>query len=250
MPRTADAPTTQPPRGWDWRAGWHTKTWPSVCEICHAWPSQRICNDCVQRFGQPVTRCPTCAQLLTSDTCSACNDHPSPLDACLCAVEYAYPWADCVARFKFEADVGMARSLAELMRHAPWVEPALEAADHVLPMPLSATRLRERGFNQAFELVRHLAPQKADAHTLLRLDHDQHQVGASREERFANVAGSFWLAPDRLHHVRGQRLVLVDDVMTTGASLFEAARTLRLGGATHITALVLARTPGSTAMTR
>ena len=109
-------------------------------------------------------------------------------------------------------------------------------------MLLSATRLRERGLNQAFELARHLAPRKTDVQTLLRSNDSVHKVGASRKERLGHVKDAFWVAPERLATVRGQRLVLVEDVMTTGASLFEAARALRAAGTAHITGLVLART--------
>jgi ComF family protein len=164
------------------------------------------------------------------------------LDACLATVSYQFPWTDCVARFKFRADPGLGRGLADLMRHAPWVEPALERASCVVAMPLSRARLRERGFNQAFELARHLVPSKADAHTLQRTEPRAHQVGASRDERLANVRDTFWVDPSRLHHVRGQRLVLIDDVMTTGASLNEAARALKTAGALHVTGIVFART--------
>lgn len=193
-------------------------------------------------FAQPQTRCTTCALNLTHSSCVHCAQTPPPLDACVAAVSYTFPWSECIARFKFQADPGLGRSLAEVMRHAPWVEPALENADAVIAMPISASRLRERGFNQAFELARHLAPEKADAHTLRRATESAHQVGAERETRFDNVRDAFWVDPLRLNRVRGLRLVLLDDVMTTGASIFEAARTLRAAGAAHITGMVLART--------
>lgn len=193
-------------------------------------------------FAQPQKRCPTCALKLTQTDCGNCAKNPPPLDACVAAVSYTFPWSECIARFKFQADPGLGRSLAEVMRHAPWVEPALENADAVIAMPLSAQRLRERGFNQAFELARHLAPEKADAHTLRRATDSAHQVGAERDARFDNVRDAFWVDPLRLSRVQGLRLVLLDDVMTTGASMFEAARTLRTAGAAHITGMVLART--------
>lgn len=221
------------------------KRWPSLCRICQAWPSQPICEDCVQRFAQPVARCNTCAQRLDTPLCIACQHTPPPLDVCLCAVDYAYPWVNAIAHFKFQADPGLGRHLADLLRHTPWVEPALETADRVIPMPLSAQRLRERGFNQAHELARHLAPSKTDAHTLLRHEHKRHQVGQGRAERLANVSGSFWIHPEHLQALRGERVLVVDDVMTTGASLFEAARALRAAGAAHITGLVFARTPAT-----
>lgn len=225
---------------------------PSVCHICRRWPSQPLCASCVERFAQPALRCPTCA--LTFDLagnspwarhCRHCAQHPSPLDACVAALSYTFPWAGCIARFKFQADPSLARALAHLMRHAPWVEPALDTATLVVPMPLSPTRLRERGFNQALELARHLTAHKTHAHTLLRRGEIAHQVGASRQERLDHVRDVFWLAPERVSAMRGQRVVLVDDVMTTGASMYEAARTLRTAGATHITGLVLARTEES-----
>lgn len=222
---------------------------PSLCHICHSWPSQPLCTSCIEQFAQPTLRCPTCALTLSRAVptapaahCPNCAQHPSPLDACVAAVSYTFPWAACIARFKFQEDPSLARALADLMRHAPWVEPALDAAQLVVPMPLTRSRLRERGYNQALELARHLAPEKTHAYTLLRSGERAHQVGASREERLDHVRDAFWIAPERASAVRGQRVVLVDDVMTTGASMYEATRTLRRAGAAHITGLVLART--------
>ena len=215
---------------------------PSLCHICHHWPSEPLCAPCVERFAQPAQRCPTCALTLTQPKCRNCTEHPSPLDTCVAAVSYTYPWAGCMARFKFQADPSLARAFAHLMRHAPWVEPALDAATLVVPMPLAPMRLRERGFNQALELARHLAPHKTHAHTLLRRGDSAHQVGASRHERLEHVRHAFWVSPERVSAVRGQRVVLIDDVMTTGASMYEAARAFRGAGAVHITGLVLART--------
>jgi ComF family protein len=158
------------------------------------------------------------------------------------AVSYTFPWAGCITRFKFQADPSLARALAHLMRHAPWVEPALDTATLVVPMPLTPTRLRERGFNQALELARHLAPHKTHARTLMRSGDSAHQVGATRHERLEHVRDVFWVAAEQVSALRGQHVVLVDDVMTTGASIYEASRALRAAGAGHITGLVLART--------
>jgi len=226
-----------------------SRSLPSICHICRRWPSQPLCTPCVERFAQPTLRCPTCALTLSrtahtgrAAACRNCAEYSSPLDACVAAVSYTFPWASCIARFKFQADPSLARALAHLMRHAPWVEPALDAATLVVPMPLSPMRLRERGFNQALELARHLAPHKTHAHTLLRRGDSAHQVGASHQERLDHVRDAFWVAPERVSAVRGQRVVVLDDVMTTGASMYEAARALQAAGAGHITGLVLART--------
>ena len=225
----------------EWPAWMQRLRLPSICHICEAWPSSALCDVCIQQFGQPIARCPTCALPAFGSRCFPCQYEPPPLDKCLTAVTYGYPWSECIAKFKFHGDVGLARQLAQLMRNAPWVEPALEMADSVIAMPLSASRLRERGFNQAYELAKHLEPQKADGRSLLRLEHSVHQVGASRAERLAQASNTFWVDPMRLPSLKGKRVVLLDDVMTTGATLFEAARTLRKAGVTHISGLVFAR---------
>ena len=215
----------------------------SQCAVCHAWPTQPVCDECVERFAQPVARCSTCAMPLASGTtqCGACVREPPPLDACVAAVPYSYPWSRLVVEFKFQDRPGWAASLAMLMRSAPWVEPALEAADIVVPMPLSPQRLRERGFNQALQLARHLAPDKTDAALLLRIRHAPTQTDLHRAQRVANMRHAFAIEPLRAQVLPGKRLVLVDDVMTSGASLHSAARALRQAGAAHVTALVLAR---------
>ncbi|MBY0453353.1 MAG: ComF family protein [Burkholderiaceae bacterium] len=217
---------------------------PSQCAVCHAWPAQRVCNDCVARFAQPRPRCPTCAMPLAQATvrCGECLSRPPLLDGCVAAVDYGFPWSGVLSGFKFHGDPSWANALALLIRSTPWAEPALEAAGLVLPLPLSPQRLRQRGFNQSLLLARHLAPEKTDATLLLRLHHTPAQSSLGRAQRLLNLEGAFALEPTRASAVRGQRIVLVDDVMTTGATLHSAAAVLRQAGAAHVSALVVART--------
>jgi ComF family protein len=112
----------------------------------------------------------------------------------------------------------------------------------VLPIPLARERLAERGYNQSWLLARQLAPDQADAALLLRIRHTTAQRTLPRSERLSNLQGAFAVDPLRAHEVRGQRLLLVDDVMTSGASLHTAARVLLQAGATQVSAIVLART--------
>lgn len=223
---------------------------PSQCAVCHAWPAQPVCEACVTRFAQPRPRCTTCALPVPAGVtrCGGCVTHAPPLDQCLAAVPYAYPWSACIGRFKFQQSPGWAGTLATLLRSTPWVEPALEQAQCVIPVPLSTQRLRERGFNQALELARCLSPRKTDAQLLLRIRHTVRQSELPRAERLRNVAGAFAVDPLRSGALRGLRVVLVDDVMTSGASLFAAADALRAAGAAHVTALVLARTDAPQAL--
>ena len=217
---------------------------PSQCLICRAWPAQPFCEACVSRFAQPHRRCQTCALPVPPDVrqCGACLKRPPPLDACLAAVAYAYPWSGLIVDYKFHQQPGRASAFALLLRSTPWVEPALEAADQVIPMPLSGTRLQARGFNQALLLARQLAPEKTDARLLLRIRDTPPQSSLRRAQRLGSLQDAFAVDPLRLPQVKGARLVLVDDVMTSGASLYAAAQALRSAGAAHITGIVIART--------
>lgn len=217
---------------------------PSRCAICQDWPHRPLCEACISLFAQPQHRCSTCALPLQVPVlrCPDCLSHPPPLDLCLAAVPYAWPWVDLIARFKFQEQVGWSGALATLMLSTPWAEDILDQADLVLPIPLSAQRLAQRGYNQSWQLAKQLSASKADAHVLLRIRDTPSQRQLPRPERLANLVGAFAVEPLRVGELRDQRVVLVDDVMTSGASLYTAARVLRQAGATHISALVLART--------
>jgi len=217
---------------------------PGQCAVCRAWPTQPVCEPCVARFAQPLARCRRCALPVAAGVaeCGRCLQSPPPLDACYAAVSYQYPWSALIGQFKFNGHAGWSRTFALLMRSAPWVEPALEGADLVLPMPLATQRLAERGFNQSLVLARALAPDKTAAGLLLKVRDTPAQAALDRKERLRNVKGAFAIEPLRAHQLRGRDLVLVDDVMTSGASVFTAAQALRDAGAKRVTALVLART--------
>src|SRR5665647_808304 len=217
---------------------------PSQCRVCHAWPTHSICEACIDRFAQPQPRCQTCALPVPAQVkqCGACIKNPPPLDHCLAAVSYAFPWSNLIVDYKFHSQPGLASAFALLLRSTPWVEPALDAADLVLPMPLSKERLKTRGFNQALTLARQLAPDKTDQRLLLRIKDTPAQSSLKRADRLNSLNDAFAVEPLLVEKIRGARLVLIDDVMTSGASLYAAARVLRSAGAAHITGLVIART--------
>ena len=200
---------------WAQLLGTMARATPARCEACHAWPSQPVCAACTARFCTPVRRCSTCALAVPPgvEQCGRCLREPPPLAACIAAVSYGYPWAGLVARFKFSGGAGWASTFAPLMLAAPGAAEALAASDVVVPMPLSRERLAARGYNQAHELARRLSPRRADATLALRV-----------------------------REVRGAQVLLVDDVLTTGASLFALAGVLREAGAAQVRAIVFART--------
>lgn len=148
-----------------------------------------------------------------------------------------------MADLKYHAQPGWAAPLAGLLRDSPGVMDAVRSADVLLPMPLAPARLRERGYNQALELARRLDARKVDARLLLRIRDTRLQNTLERQARARNVAGAFAIEPLRVGELRGRNVMLVDDVMTSGASMFAAAHVLRTAGAMAVTGAVLARTP-------
>ncbi len=222
---------------------------PSQCAVCKAWPSHgMICELCVTRFAQPVRRCATCALTLKAGIsaeikrCGACIVKPPPLDECLTAVSYEYPWSDCIASYKFGNNPAWAGTFALLLQSAPSVEHAVDESEVIVPVPLSKTRLQQRGYNQALEICKHLNRSKTDATLLLRIKDTLTQSSLSKSERLKNVKAAFAVEPLRAKELLGKRVLLVDDVMTSGATLFAAAAALRQAGAAHIAAVVFART--------
>ncbi len=199
-------------------------------------------------------RCHTCALELPAESqyaqCARCLREPFGLDACFAALPYAFPWAELVSRYKFDSQTGWATFMASTLLDQPVVRDFLEELttdDWLLPLPLSTERLAWRGFNQAWELTRALQNQStcranADASLLLRIRHTRPQSELKRNARLENLKGAFAVEPMRVSELKGRRVVLVDDVMTSGASLLTAASVLRQAGATHVSAVVLTRT--------
>ena len=217
---------------------------PARCEVCRAWPAQPVCAACEAQFAAARHRCRTCALAVPEgvDRCGRCLRTSPPLDACHAAVSYGYPWSMLVGRFKFGGEAGWAGTFGDLLLRDPALRERLAAARWVVPMPLSRERLAQRGFNQAHELARGLAPGKADPGIAVRVRDTAPQADLDHDSRQANVRRAFVLEPARAAAVRGQRVLLVDDVMTTGASLFALAQVFREAGAAEVAAALFART--------
>ena len=230
--------------------------WPSLCVVCHGWGTQRVCADCVQRFAPVVPRCTGCALQVPASVarCGACLTDPLPFERSVAAVDYAYPWDSLITHFKFHGALdlapALAQGLADAVLHSDVVQhldtaPALQRP-LLLPVPLSDARLCERGYNQAWELARRVARRlrcPADARLLLRVRDTPHQLAFPPAERAGNVRAAFAVEPRRSAELRGRRVALVDDVMTTGATAAEIARVLLQAGAAQVQVWTVARTP-------
>ena len=154
------------------------------------------------------------------------------------------PIRPAIHAFKYEGRVELAPNLARYLyavaAETPWTA-IFSQLDAMTPVPLHSDRIRERGYNQAELLTRSLAS-SADKPVLkeaiLRTEATRSQVGLSRAERADNVLGKFWADSQT---VAGLTLLLVDDVLTTGATMRECAAALRSNGATAVYGLALAR---------
>lgn len=214
---------------------------PQDCYVCgSASEGALLCQPCLHALPRLVQdRCPVCALPAPGGAlCGACLKSPPHFDATLAVFEYAFPVQELVQALKYGARLAVAPFLGgELARTVAGLE-----FDAILPLPLHPARLALRGFNQAVELARPAARQLArplwlDAAS--RETDNRPQAELPWSERRSNVRNVFGCAAD----MSGKSVFVVDDVMTTGATLDEFARTLKKHGAARVVNGVIARTP-------
>jgi ComF family protein len=224
----------------------------SQCLICRQWQGRSLCDACLSTFAPACLRCRYCAIELPAgadEICPDCLRAPPPCSRAVAALTYGHPWDQLVLGLKFGDRPELANPLAALL--AAEVEramrcDALPPPDWLLPVPLADERLRERGYNQAWEIGRRVArrlelPARPDL--LWRVRATPHQLALPRAARQTNVHGAFACHPQARQQLAGTSVALVDDVMTTGATLDEVTRTLLRAGVADVQVWVVARTP-------
>jgi ComF family protein len=220
--------------------------WPARCLVCGepGEDGRDLCAACDTQLPWSGPACLRCALPLPGETgeaakvCTLCEHEPPPVSRTRAAFAYAAPIDRLLPRLKFHGDLAAGRLCARLMAECLAGLPAPEA---VVAVPLHRTRLRERGYNQAREiaapLARHLGlPLREDL--LERVRHTRRQSKLDADARQANMEDAFAVSGSaRLP----AHVVLVDDVMTTGATLYAAAWALRESGVRQVDAWVVAR---------
>lgn len=223
---------------------------PNLCVLCSVPSPKPFCTACDATFwNERRMRCRMCALPLpgfrhaaNDYLCNDCQRTPPSFDATLALADYRAPLDDLVLGLKFRAQLAMAHEFA--VRLARVADDMLEADDWpdvIVPVPLSRERLIARGYNQAWQIAQPLAQAlrvKADATLLRRTLHTAPQSRLNLDARRHNVEHAFALT----RAVRGQHIALVDDVMTTGATLEALARMLKSAGARCVTNFVVLRT--------
>jgi ComF family protein len=230
------------------RAAAPTVLLPGLCVLCRDWCRRSLCELCLQRFAPLRPRCGACARTmpLAVSRCGECTRQPSAFERCISGTDYTAPWDELIAGFKFHRKTELAAALCEILWRAVDAAGGAPRPALLLPVPLSRERLRERGFNQAWELARRLArrldaPARADM--LQRSRDTPHQIGMSRVEREHNLRDAFWIEPAQRARLQGTHVALIDDVLTTGATAHAAALALTRAGAARVDVWVVARTP-------
>jgi ComF family protein len=211
---------------------------PQECLLCGGMGGARpLCAACTEALPSlPAPRCPVCASPSPDGSaCGACLKSPPAFDATFALWRYAFPLDKLVQALKYRHYLALSGFCAAEMLAAP-----CPSGDVVMPLPLSRERLRERGFNQAVEIARPLAralrlPLSLD--DAVRRADTAPQASLPWKERRANVKDAFECRSD----LGGKAVIVVDDVMTSGATLDEFARTLKRHGATRVTNWVVAR---------
>ena len=212
---------------------------PQDCLLCSAPNSiDLICAACMADLATlPGEHCPICSLPTPgSAVCGECLRHPPHFDATFASLAYAFPTDLLVQSFKYGHQLALAGLFVRLM----WAS-EVPKGDVLIALPLSKERLRERGFNQALEITKLLARSSGMALNLAgtsRIVDTAAQTSLPWKERRANIRHAFECSID----LSGKSIVVVDDVMTTGATLDEFAVTLKRHGATRVSNWVLART--------
>jgi ComF family protein len=210
------------------------------CFLCRGEARSLLCEACDADLPRlPSPRCPRCALASPGGSvCGRCLAQPPHYDATVAALSYDFPADALIHAFKFRGELAFASFFSGLLLQEIASGPAVNL---VVPVPLSAKRLRERGYNQAVELARPLAAAaRAPLELVLceRTGDAPPQTELPWAERGRNVRGAFRCTRSLI----GASVAVVDDVMTTGATLDEIASTLKTAGALRVVNWVVART--------
>jgi len=228
---------------------------PPLCPLCRKIlsenPGSGFCPDCLRQItflNHPY--CPACGLPFPSSSgddhlCSKCLLEERYFTSARAVGVYQGALAQAISRLKYHGATHLAKPLGKLL--IDYQDPSfpLVKFEGILPVPLSPTRLRERGFNQALLLARQLSrahsiPLRYEA--LRRVRHTPPQTQLSGPEREKNIRGAFEVPHPEM--VEGKHILLIDDVLTTGATVRECAKVLRRAGAKQVDVLTLARTSG------
>ena len=218
---------------------------PQRCELCAGVSgTELVCNACMADLPWLSSACPVCAlPTLGGSVCGQCLNAPPAFDATIAAFSYAFPIDRLIHSFKYQGRLALAEWCADavLARRERAGAGIASRPQRLIALPLAVERQRERGYNQAQEIARTISARTGIpllSRALLRVRATPPQAALPWTERAKNVRGAFACDLD----LSGLTIAVVDDVMTTGASLAEAAKILKASGAASVENWIVART--------
>lgn len=221
-------------------------TWLNqTCLLCasHDGGTLGLCEPCLHNLPwHTVPQCPQCGLISNGLVCGSCLSAPPSFNATKVLFTYDYPVDRLLQHYKYSETLHLANTFAALLTDRMLNNNATDIKiDLIVPMPMHPTRLKERGFNQALEIARLMSKNmqiKLDYTCCQRIKHTPSQASLPLKERIKNIRGAFACQ----QNMQGLNIAILDDVMTTGASLNELAKTLKHAGAAHIECWAIART--------
>jgi ComF family protein len=216
---------------------------PQRCELCAVVSgTELVCNACMRDLPWLSSACPVCALPTSSGgVCGQCLSDPPPFNATIAAFSYAFPIDRLIHSLKYQGRLALAEWCAETILARRERVGIISRPHRLIALPLAIDRQRERGYNQAQEIARVIGARTGIPllpRGLSRVRATPPQAALPWAERAQNVRGAFLCELD----LSGLMVALVDDVMTTGASLAEAAKVLKSRGAASVENWVVART--------
>jgi ComF family protein len=217
---------------------------PQRCELCAGVSGTvLVCGACMRDLPWLPRACPVCALPSGGSVCGHCLSDPPAFDATIAAFLYAFPIDRLIHSLKYQGRLALAEWCADaiLARRELADSRVGSRPDRLIALPLAVLRQRERGYNQALEIARVIGARTGIpllSRGLSRVRATPPQAALPWPERAKNVRGAFACDID----LSGLAIALVDDVMTTGASLAEAAKVLKASGAVSVENWVVART--------
>jgi ComF family protein len=225
---------------------------PNYCAICKNQSENLICVQCQKEFFPNQNyRCPCCAIPIPASApasnhlCGECLKKRPTFDRTIVACNYLPPIDHLVLALKFGHQLGLAKAFAKELRNQISNMSQEALPDLICPIPLGAQRLVARGFNQSLEIAKPLGNDlgiPVRHNLLLRLRDTLQQSSLHPDARHKNVRNAFTVNPEMCSLIQGRHVAIVDDVITTGTTLNEAAKVLKRFGASKVSNFVFART--------
>jgi ComF family protein len=210
------------------------------CVLCLTQSNKYLCDACFHSLPRlPREHCPSCLLPITpARVCGTCLRKPPAWTQAKAALRYTYPIDAMIQALKYRPDLTLAPVMADLLLTELWHE---SLPDYVIPVPIHPIRLQERGFNQALEISRHVCKKTGSillSNVCSRTRETRSQTELSWRERHKNVQRTFACTMN----FSGKHVAILDDVMTSGATLNELAKVVHRRGASKISIWVVART--------